>query len=67
MTAFAFILGCVPLAIATGSGAVSRRVLGSTVVGGMLASTLIAIFFVPVCFKWFEKEKVDGEKQKSES
>jgi len=57
MTAFAFILGCVPLAIATGSGAVSRRVLGSTVVGGMLASTLIAIFIVPVCFKWFEKGK----------
>ena len=67
MTAFAFILGCVPLAIATGSGAVSRRVLGSTVVGGMLASTLIAIFFVPVCFKWFEKGKADGEKLKSES
>ena len=57
MTAFAFILGCVPLAIATGSGAVSRRVLGSTVVGGMLASTLIAIFVVPVCFKWFERAK----------
>ena len=67
MTAFAFILGCVPLAIATGSGAVSRRVLGSTVVGGMLASTLIAIFFVPVCFKWFEKGKADGEKLKLES
>jgi multidrug efflux pump subunit AcrB len=57
MTAFAFILGCVPLAIATGSGAVSRRILGSTVVGGMLASTLIAIFIVPVCFKWFERNK----------
>ena len=56
MTAFAFILGCVPLAIATGSGAVSRRVLGSTVVGGMLASTLIAIFVIPVCFSWFEKK-----------
>ena len=61
MTAFAFILGCVPLAIATGSGAVSRQVLGSTVVGGMLASTLIAVFVVPVCFKWFEKkEKSDS-------
>jgi hydrophobic/amphiphilic exporter-1 (mainly G- bacteria), HAE1 family len=63
MTAFAFILGCVPLAIATGSGAVSRRILGSTVVGGMLASTLIAIFIIPVCFKWFERAKV-GEKAK---
>ena len=59
MTAFAFILGCVPLAIATGSGAVSRRVLGSTVVGGMLASTLIAIFVIPVCFSWFEKKKAE--------
>ena len=61
MTAFAFILGCVPLAIATGSGAVSRRVLGSTVVGGMLASTLIAIFVIPVCFSWFEKKKVEAK------
>ena len=60
MTAFAFILGCVPLAIATGSGAVSRQVLGSTVVGGMLASTLIAVFVVPVCFKWFEKKEKSG-------
>jgi len=45
---------------------VSRRVLGSTVVGGMLASTLIAIFIIPVCFSWFErgkgKETGDGEK-----
>ena len=40
MTAFAFILGTVPLAIASGSGAVSRRVLGTTVIGGMLAATL---------------------------
>lgn len=62
MTAFAFILGCVPLVIATGSGAVSRRILGSTVVGGMLASTLIAIFVIPVCFKWFERKRAgDGE------
>jgi HAE1 family hydrophobic/amphiphilic exporter-1 len=60
MTAFAFILGCVPLVIATGSGAVSRRVLGSTVVGGMLATTLIAIFVIPVCFKWFERKKGGG-------
>jgi len=68
MTAFAFILGCVPLCIATGSGAVSRRVLGSTVVGGMLASTLIAIFVIPVCFSWFEREKGgEPEKLKGES
>jgi HAE1 family hydrophobic/amphiphilic exporter-1 len=50
MTAFAFILGCVPLFVATGSGAVSRRVLGTAVIGGMLASTFIAVFIVPVAF-----------------
>jgi len=50
MTSFAFILGCVPLAIASGSGALSRQILGSAVIGGMLASTCIAIFLVPVTF-----------------
>ncbi len=55
MTAFAFILGCVPLATATGSGAVSRRVLGTTVIGGMLAATFIAIFIIPVTFFLVEK------------
>jgi HAE1 family hydrophobic/amphiphilic exporter-1 len=55
MTAFAFILGCLPLWTATGSGAVSRRVLGTTVIGGMLAASLIAIFFIPVTFYIVEK------------
>jgi HAE1 family hydrophobic/amphiphilic exporter-1 len=50
MTAFAFILGTLPLAIATGSGAVARQILGTTVIGGMLAATLIAVFIVPVSF-----------------
>jgi HAE1 family hydrophobic/amphiphilic exporter-1 len=50
MTAFAFILGCVPLWTASGSGAVSRRVLGTAVIGGMLAATLISIFLIPVLF-----------------
>jgi HAE1 family hydrophobic/amphiphilic exporter-1 len=50
MTAFAFILGVLPLAYATGSGAASRRILGTTVLGGMLAATIIAIFFVPTTF-----------------
>ena len=50
MTAFAFILGVLPLVIATGAGANSRRILGSTVMGGMLAATLIAIFIIPVTF-----------------
>jgi HAE1 family hydrophobic/amphiphilic exporter-1/multidrug efflux pump len=50
MTSFAFILGAVPLAIATGAGATSRQVLGTTVVFGMLAATLIGIFIVPVFY-----------------
>jgi HAE1 family hydrophobic/amphiphilic exporter-1 len=50
MTALAFILGVLPLCMATGSGAASRRVLGTTVFGGMLAATLIAIFVVPATF-----------------
>ena len=50
MTAFAFILGCVPLWTATGSGAVSRRILGTAVIGGMLAATLISVFLIPVMF-----------------
>jgi len=50
MTSFAFILGCVPLAIATGPGANSLRAIGTGVIGGMLASTCVAIFFVPLFF-----------------
>jgi hydrophobic/amphiphilic exporter-1 (mainly G- bacteria), HAE1 family len=55
MTAFAFILGCVPLWFATGAGAVSRRVLGTAVIGGMLMASLIAIFFIPVSFDVVER------------
>ncbi len=50
MTAFAFILGVLPLVISTGAGANSRQILGATVLGGMLAATLIAIFVIPVTF-----------------
>lgn len=62
MTAFAFILGCVPLAVASGSGAVSRRVLGTTVIGGMIAATAIAIFLIPVTFFFVEKFTSDKSK-----
>ena len=55
MTSFAFILACVPLWIAKGAGAQGRRMLGTTVIGGMLAATLIAIFLIPVTFTIFEK------------
>jgi len=55
MTSFAFIFGCLPLWFASGSGAVARRVLGSTVIGGMLAASGIAIFFIPVTFYVVER------------
>ena len=55
MTSFAFILGCVPLWMAEGSGAVARRILGTVVVAGMLAATLIAIFFIPMLFVTVER------------
>lgn len=54
MTAFAFIFGCIPLWTATGAGASSRRILGTVVIGGMLAATLIAIFLIPVTFDVIE-------------
>jgi HAE1 family hydrophobic/amphiphilic exporter-1 len=50
MTSFAFILGCVPLAKASGAGGLSRQVMGYTVIGGMLAASFIAIFLIPVLF-----------------
>ncbi len=66
MTSFAFIFGCLPLWFASGSGAVARRVLGSTVIGGMIAASGIAIFLIPVTFyvieRWFA-----GHEQKSEA
>ncbi len=55
MTAFAFILGCVPLWLARGAGATSRQILGTAVIGGMLAATLIAIFLIPVTFDVVER------------
>src|SRR6201993_5100183 len=55
MTSFAFIFGCLPLWFASGSGAVARRVLGSTVIGGMIAASGIAIFLIPVTFYVIER------------
>jgi HAE1 family hydrophobic/amphiphilic exporter-1 len=55
MTSFAFILGCVPLWTATGAGAVARQIMGTTVIGGMLAASIIGIFFVPGIFYMVEK------------
>jgi HAE1 family hydrophobic/amphiphilic exporter-1 len=55
MTSFAFILGSAPLWIASGAGATSRRILGTVVIVGMLAATVIAIFLIPVTFYLVEK------------
>jgi hydrophobic/amphiphilic exporter-1 (mainly G- bacteria), HAE1 family len=55
MTSFAFILGCVPLWIATGAGSVARQIMGTTVIGGMVAATGIAIFVIPALFVLVER------------
>jgi len=55
MTSFAFILGCVPLWIATGAGSVARQIMGTTVIGGMAAATAIAIFIIPALFVLVER------------
>jgi HAE1 family hydrophobic/amphiphilic exporter-1 len=58
MTSFAFILGCVPLWTATGAGSVARQIMGTTVIGGMLAASVIGIFMIPAIF--FVVEKLSG-------
>jgi HAE1 family hydrophobic/amphiphilic exporter-1 len=55
MTALAFIVGCVPLWIASGAGSIARQIIGTTVIGGMLAETFIGRFFVPAIFYVVEK------------
>jgi HAE1 family hydrophobic/amphiphilic exporter-1 len=55
MTSFAFILGCVPLWTASGAGSVARQIMGTAVIGGMLAASAIGIFFVPGIFYMVEK------------
>jgi multidrug efflux pump len=57
MTSLAFILGVVPLATATGAGAASRHSVGTGVIGGMLAATFLAIFFVPLFYRLVTRQK----------
>jgi HAE1 family hydrophobic/amphiphilic exporter-1 len=63
MTSFAFILGCVPLWTASGAGSVARQIMGTTVIGGMLAASVIGIFFIPAIF--YVVEKISGVTNKS--
>jgi multidrug efflux pump subunit AcrB len=52
MTSLCLIFGVLPLAVSSGAGAASRHSLGTSVIGGMLAATFIATFFVPLFFRW---------------
>ena len=69
MTSFAFVLGCVPLAIASGPGANSLRAIGTGVIGGMLVSTMVSTFFVPLFFvlleTWSEKWSKKSPKEET--
>jgi HAE1 family hydrophobic/amphiphilic exporter-1 len=65
MTSFAFILGCVPLWLASGSGSVARKVMGTIVIGGMLSASLLAIFLIPVMF--FVVEKLGGAERRRQA
>ena len=67
MTSFAFILGCVPLWVATGSGAASRRILGTVVISGMLAATLLGIFLIPLLYVQVEKVAAWRTRSRTES
>jgi HAE1 family hydrophobic/amphiphilic exporter-1 len=66
MTAFAFILGVVPLMIASGAGAASRQSIGTTVFGGMLAATLLTLLFVPVFYAVIEGLRERGHAHPAE-
>jgi HAE1 family hydrophobic/amphiphilic exporter-1 len=63
MTALAFILGCVPLWTASGAGSVARQIMGTAVIGGMVAETFIGRFFVPAIF--YVVEKVSGAERRT--
>jgi len=63
MTALAFIFGCVPLWTASGAGSVARQIMGTTVIGGMVAETFIGRFFVPAIFYLVEKWSASGKQR----
>jgi HAE1 family hydrophobic/amphiphilic exporter-1 len=63
MTSFAFILGCVPLWVATGAGSVARQIMGTAVIGGMLAASMIGIFLIPAIFYLVENWSGAGKER----
>jgi hydrophobic/amphiphilic exporter-1 (mainly G- bacteria), HAE1 family len=62
MTSFAFILGCVPLWTASGAGSVARQIMGTIVIGGMLAASSVDILIVPALFVLVERMAKRGDK-----
>jgi HAE1 family hydrophobic/amphiphilic exporter-1 len=60
MTSFAFILGCIPLWTASGAGSVARQIMGTTVIGGMTAASMLGIFTVPAIFYLVERWSAAG-------
>ena len=62
MTSFAFIFGVLPLAISTGAGANSRIAIGTSVIGGMLTASLLAIFYIPLFFVLVRRSTRDALK-----
>ena len=67
MTSFAFILGCVPLMLATGSGAASRSTMGTGVVYGMTIATAVGLFIIPVCYVFVQRIVERGGRSQSRS
>jgi HAE1 family hydrophobic/amphiphilic exporter-1/multidrug efflux pump len=63
MTSLAFILGVVPLALSSGAGAGARHSVGTGVMGGMIAATFLAIFFVPLFFYWLTERKISEQRK----
>jgi HAE1 family hydrophobic/amphiphilic exporter-1/multidrug efflux pump len=66
MTSLAFILGVAPLALSSGAGAGARHSVGTGIMGGMIAATFLAIFFVPLFFYWLTERKVSEKRKQQE-
>ena len=57
MTSLAFVLGVLPMVLASGAGSAARRSMGTGVFGGMLAATFVATIFIPLFYKWLARGK----------
>lgn len=66
MTSLAFILGVVPLALSSGAGAGARHSVGTGVMGGMMAATFLAVFFVPLFFFWLTERRIGETRTKQQ-